>query len=209
MKKGHEPIKRYFPPIISEALFARVQEGIVKRRWIGGRSGEKVANLFAGYSYCYVCGEKMRVVGTSNDKNVYLKCMSAYKAAGCKEKRFPYLGAERAILRHLADELSLLMAKANVENMIRLQRCKTKWANCKISLRTSSTSTRAQNRTALPNGLLKQLEKLDVSDRQHRQSKAHACWDVRSHRAVQAAQGKQRINRYRDAPQNSGFSCDR
>jgi len=119
-KKSIDDIPGYYPAIISETKFALVQEALKKRRWIGGRSSENVANLFAGLSFCAECGNKMRIVGTqkvgkdvAEPRRSYLKCISAYEGTGCTEGRFPYLPAERAILRALADDLSELIANAD------------------------------------------------------------------------------------------------
>lgn len=106
------PIEKYYPQILSTTQFALVQEAVSKRRWLGGRGSVNVANLFAGVSRCHVCDGGMRVVGTQG-KHVYLKCQTAYSGAGCDEGRFPYRAAERAILRHLADDFSTLLTKNN------------------------------------------------------------------------------------------------
>lgn len=100
-----EQMAGYYPKIVSETDFALAQEAMAKRRWLGGRGGENVANLFAGLSYCHVCDGKMRVVGR-HGRHVYLKCQTAYAGMGCDEGRFPYQAAERAILEHLAKQLS-------------------------------------------------------------------------------------------------------
>jgi DNA invertase Pin-like site-specific DNA recombinase len=123
-KKGIEDIPGYYPAIISETKFALTQEALRKRRWIGGRSRENVANLFAGLSYCAECGNKMRVVSTdtkvgkatSEMRRSYIKCVSSYEGTGCTEGRFPYLPAERAILRYLADDLSELIASVDSDH---------------------------------------------------------------------------------------------
>lgn len=104
-KVDADPIAGYYPAIVSEADYVLASVAMTKRRWVGGRSRENVANLFSGISFCHVCGEKMRVVG-SNGRHIYLKCFSAYSGTGCDEGRFPYLAAERALLRHLADDFS-------------------------------------------------------------------------------------------------------
>ncbi len=104
------PISEYFPKIVTDAEFAIAQEVMRQRRWVGGRSRERVTNLFTGYSFCYECKSLMRVVG-SNNKHIYLKCLNSYSKGGCTEGRFPYLAAERAILRHLADDLSEFIAQ--------------------------------------------------------------------------------------------------
>ena len=103
------PIPGYYPAIINETEFRLAQDSVTKRRWIGGRSSQNVNNLFAGISYCHVCGSKMRAVGT-NGHHLYLRCLNAYSNNGCTEGRFPYRAAETAILRFLADDLSQLMA---------------------------------------------------------------------------------------------------
>lgn len=105
-----EPIYGYYPPVISETEFALVQQAMSKRRWLGGRGSEHVSNLFAGISRCHVCDSAMRVVGQQG-RHVYLKCQTAYAGMGCDEGRFPYLAAERAILRHLADDVSELLTR--------------------------------------------------------------------------------------------------
>jgi hypothetical protein len=121
-KKGIEDIPGYYPRIISETKFALAQEILRKRRWIGGRARENVANLFAGMSFCAECGHKMRIVSTAKagkdlaePRRSYLKCISAYEGTGCTEGRFPYLPAERAILRTLADDLSELIANVDAD----------------------------------------------------------------------------------------------
>ncbi|WP_371325268.1 recombinase family protein [Dechloromonas sp. ZY10] len=106
------PIPDYYPAIVTETEFRLVQESMSKRKWIGGRSSHYVNNLFAGISYCHVCGAKMRAVGNSG-RHLYLRCLNAYSNNGCREGRFPYLAAETAILRFLADDLSRIMATDN------------------------------------------------------------------------------------------------
>jgi len=114
--KAVAPIPNYFPPIISETKFAQVQAAIKARRWVGtGKARVPVANLFTGISACASCGTNMRIVSTSGGKNTYLRCRSAHANTGCKEGRFPLLGAERGVLRYLADELSELLAKRSAQ----------------------------------------------------------------------------------------------
>lgn len=110
---GAAPIAGYYPSIVSETEFRLAQESMTKRKWIGGRSSHSVNNLFAGISYCHKCGSKMRAVGTKG-QHLYLRCLSAYSNSGCNEGRFPYRAAESAILRYMADEISVIMA-ADVE----------------------------------------------------------------------------------------------
>jgi DNA invertase Pin-like site-specific DNA recombinase len=111
-------IEGYYPAIVDEAKYYRVREMLLKRMWVGGRSGERVANLFAGISFCEACGERMRMKstkGTGAGRLSYLQCLSAYSNSGCAEKTFPYYAAERAILRHLADDLSTMLGRLQSE----------------------------------------------------------------------------------------------
>ncbi len=108
------PLPNYYPQIVSETDFALVQEAMAKRRWLGGRGGENVANLFAGISYCHVCGGKMRAVGQQG-RHIYLKCQTAYAGMGCDEGRFPYRAAEKAVLQHLAKHLANRLARDDDE----------------------------------------------------------------------------------------------
>ncbi|MDP9974551.1 DNA invertase Pin-like site-specific DNA recombinase [Variovorax paradoxus] len=109
------PIPDYYPKIISETDFALTQQAMAKRRWLGGRGSETVANLFAGLSYCHVCDGKMRIVGQQG-KHVYLKCQTAYAGMGCDEGRFPYRAAEKAILQHMARHLASRLAFDSTES---------------------------------------------------------------------------------------------
>lgn len=56
-----EPIKGYFPPVISEEVFYRAQAEIAKRH-CGARPGKKgkVPNLFVGLAHCS-CGRRMEL----------------------------------------------------------------------------------------------------------------------------------------------------
>lgn len=112
-------IKGYYPAIIDEAKYYRIREALIKRMWVGGRSKERVGNLFAGISFCEACGERMRMkssTGTDIGRLSYIQCQSSYSNSGCTEKPFPYYAAERAILRHLADDLSTMMARLDGES---------------------------------------------------------------------------------------------
>lgn len=104
-----EPKDDYYPTIIRASDFRLVQDGMASRQWIGGRNSETIRNLFAGYSLCYVCRSKMRIVG-SNERHTYLKCLASYSNSGCKEGRFPYLAAEKGILYRMSEDLSHIMA---------------------------------------------------------------------------------------------------
>lgn len=114
-----DSIHGYYPLLLEESKFQLTQESLKQRKWIGGRSAEFVTNLFAGYSFCYGCGSRMRIVGTSTvekqsgevSRHSYLKCQSAYDGSGCSmTKRFPYTAAETAILRYMADDMSQQLA---------------------------------------------------------------------------------------------------
>ena len=111
-----DPIPGYYPAIIEDVQYQRVREMLIKRMWVGGRSGERVANLFAGISFCEACGSRMRAKSTAKSAGkslTYVQCMLSYSRGGCDARVFPYYAAERAILRFLADDLSEMVLQIN------------------------------------------------------------------------------------------------
>ncbi|MBT9455078.1 MAG: recombinase family protein [Burkholderiaceae bacterium] len=104
-EKQAQPIKGYYPAIISETKFYQVREFLTERKWVGGHNNHNVRNLFAGMSYCYECGDRMRLKSTTASK-AYIQCQSAYAGGGCKQPIFPYYAAERALMSDFADEIA-------------------------------------------------------------------------------------------------------
>lgn len=102
-KADAEPIKDYYPRIISDEQFFQVREHLQKRRWVAGHNSRSVLNLFAGICFCASCNNAMRVKSAvSSSGKTYLQCGLAYAGDDCDEVIFPGYAAERAILNHLA-----------------------------------------------------------------------------------------------------------
>jgi DNA invertase Pin-like site-specific DNA recombinase len=79
-----DPIPNYYPAVISEELYWRVQRN--KRvRTTAGNKGTKYTNLFTSIATCAACGSGMRVrVGGRAKKQLhYLDCNIRYQGGDC------------------------------------------------------------------------------------------------------------------------------
>ncbi len=103
--------ENYFPAIISkEAFYSAKQLTKSRNRAPGPREQGIVANLFAGRSYCGLCGSRMKtgsVAKTRFSENPdgdrhYLICVEHYEVKRCKDaKRVPYAQFENELLEVL------------------------------------------------------------------------------------------------------------
>lgn len=109
--KQAQPITGYYPAIVSETNFYQVREFLTERRWVGGHNNHNVRNLFAGMSYCYECGDPMRLKSTKAAK-AYIQCRNAHAGGGCNQPIFPYYAAERALMSDFADEVAKLIVQS-------------------------------------------------------------------------------------------------
>ncbi|MEW9616013.1 recombinase family protein [Shinella sp. S4-D37] len=131
-----EPIKNYYPAVISEEQFWRVQRNRPTHP-NSGRKGERFSNLFARNTACSACGNvlKMYYGGRKHNRHSYYGCMQQRThGATCEAgaKMFRYNALENAILDHVAEfqsdaifgsnaatlsssELSLMIAKAEAK----------------------------------------------------------------------------------------------
>lgn len=99
-----EAIPNYFPRIISDKLFYRVQNRMQTRVQRGGRTGD-VRNLFSSFTRCGYCGSTMQFVNKGKGKKggTYLYCDSTRRGRGCKSKLFRYADFEKAFLIYCFD----------------------------------------------------------------------------------------------------------
>jgi DNA invertase Pin-like site-specific DNA recombinase len=80
-----DPIKDYFPRIISDELFYRAQEARRERRVSGrGRKGKYVTNLFSTLRpTCAYCHSRMAFENKGAQRGTYFVCEAAKRGSGC------------------------------------------------------------------------------------------------------------------------------
>ena len=114
-----DPIPGYYPEIVSEDVFLRVQDIFHKNHRKGGQNGA-VNNLFTHLVKCGYCGAAMHHYG--GGKYHYLVCENAYHRQGCDYLSVHYLEIEQIILKYCKglDPSSLLISNDDTQNTIRL-----------------------------------------------------------------------------------------
>jgi DNA invertase Pin-like site-specific DNA recombinase len=112
-----EPIKGYFPPVVSEEIFYRAQAEIAKRHCGASpsRTG-KVPNIFVGIAHCQ-CGRVMEYRDRQGKRpspgSIFLTCSGNRRGHVCSnDARFPYGELERAVLDWVTD-IKVSDAEAN------------------------------------------------------------------------------------------------
>jgi len=95
-----EPIADYFPAVIDEALFYRVQEALTLRQTQRGPSGNAVANLFTGIIRDARDGCSMTLVhkGNRSSGSQLVSSGAQRKERGSEYLAFSYAPIEKAIL---------------------------------------------------------------------------------------------------------------
>lgn len=94
-----EPIKDYYPRIITDELFNAVQEKMRQNQGKGGRTG-KINNLFSHMARCGYCGAPMQFInkGTPPRGGQFLSCDVARRGAGCVKHPVRYPEFENSII---------------------------------------------------------------------------------------------------------------
>jgi hypothetical protein len=99
----------YYPQIIDEDLFLRVQRGLAQRRDNGaGRKGAQVTNLFGGLLICDHCGSKMVFENKGNKPKGahYIVCEAGRRLHRCRPARWRYDQFEATFLT-VVEEIDL------------------------------------------------------------------------------------------------------
>lgn len=91
-----EVIEGYFPPIISEADFAKANSILNSRKKKKMRDNQSTRNIAAGLLYCS-CGSRIQRI-TSGSGHSYLICNSKKNGLGCNQKSVRYEPWEKVIL---------------------------------------------------------------------------------------------------------------
>ncbi|MDX8406214.1 MAG: recombinase family protein [Mariprofundus sp.] len=101
-----DPIKGYYPAIISQKVYYKAKAGQSSRRQSSsaGRKGKSFSNLFTGLCKCFECGSTFRMI--KNGRSHMLRCNSNYMTAGCEcDKRWSYREVEDAALIALSEKV--------------------------------------------------------------------------------------------------------
>ncbi|RVC70393.1 MAG: hypothetical protein EOS81_04735 [Mesorhizobium sp.] len=96
-----EPVADYFPKIIEDYQFHRVQASRRRRLVEGaGRKGPEYRNLFTKIAKCEYCGAPMRFVhkGRPPKGSQALKCTNAVRGLGCESISWRYSDFETSFL---------------------------------------------------------------------------------------------------------------
>jgi DNA invertase Pin-like site-specific DNA recombinase len=94
-----DPVKDYFPRIVSDELFWRVQAGLKARRGRGGRRGDNVANIFSGGMLrCAYCGAGMVRENKGRKNGSSFLCGGVRRGLRCVRTRWSYTDFEKSFL---------------------------------------------------------------------------------------------------------------
>lgn len=117
-----DPIKDYFPSVISEENFLLAQDSVSRRTVKGsGRKGKNFTNLFSGLIYCGHCGSSMMVRnrGGNHKSSKYLLCNNQLVNGGCKMTGWNLADLDSVLLKHLK-EIDFSVLLNNSENFEQL-----------------------------------------------------------------------------------------
>jgi len=128
-------IPGYYPPVVSEDVFNRVQAVIHDRNRKGkgrGRRGKAFPNLLIGLGVCEQCGGTVGIHSSgAKSSGPILRCLNAVRNHGCDNKRrypikpiedelFQFLGKVRQRERVVTPDENAMMAKIDArENLKR------------------------------------------------------------------------------------------
>jgi DNA invertase Pin-like site-specific DNA recombinase len=114
-----DPVPDYFPKIIEEDQFLRVQASRRRRLVDGaGRKGPDYRNLFTKIAKCDYCGAPMRFVhkGQPPKGTQALKCTNAVRKLGCESTSWKYSDFETSFLYFVREIDLTATLKAAAEN---------------------------------------------------------------------------------------------
>jgi len=96
-----EPIKGYYPQIISEELFNAAQGSFNNSS--RGIASKAFNNILVGLIVCPECGSALtrRVSKVKNGTKAYLRCLGSVNKRGCTQTGLGYIGISKAILNNL------------------------------------------------------------------------------------------------------------
>lgn len=106
-----DKVKGYYPAVVKEEVFARVQELRLGNNMRGRKTSKELQNIFSLVARCPECGARLLHTNKSNkDKKMppwrYLVCDNAKHGQGCKYKAIPYNRLESVFLKEFEKSLS-------------------------------------------------------------------------------------------------------
>jgi hypothetical protein len=127
-----DPIPNYFPPIVEQELFDRVNLKIQQRKvYQGGKISRKFTNLFTKIGKCAYCGSSMTLFTKRGSKaeggrSAYLQCSEGTKLRKCGNRAVRYFDTfEVSIIKSLVeiDLSSLFQVSDNSDdNSVKIKR---------------------------------------------------------------------------------------
>lgn len=104
-------IVNYYPSVVSDEIFYKVQRGLSDRRQSGrGRKGQGFTNLFTGLKMsCAYCGGRIRFEnkGSGPKGGLYFICDNARRGHDCTARRWNYQHFEDCFLSFVHHELDV------------------------------------------------------------------------------------------------------
>ncbi|TSK04464.1 MAG: recombinase family protein [Geobacter sp.] len=91
-----EEVKAYYPQVITQEEFARVQELRLGNNMRGRKTSNRLQNVFSLVAACPLCGAKL--IHQNKSPWRYLVCDNARHGQGCRYKAIPYLRLEEVFL---------------------------------------------------------------------------------------------------------------
>lgn len=103
-QKLNDPIKNYFPAIVTEEEFNLAHAAINLRSTARGRKGSTFSNILTGLVHCK-CGSKMRLENKSKGvaSQRILRCNTKNVGAGCKNADWSYSETLELLFTHLKE----------------------------------------------------------------------------------------------------------
>ncbi|MBT4285785.1 MAG: recombinase family protein [Deltaproteobacteria bacterium] len=138
-KQVGDPIANYYPTVISEELFNKVQYIRSCNRHSNGRIG-KNKNLFTGLAFCGYCGGTfVSADRIKKEKTLrYLCCNNARLNNGCSQKltSFPKIELEKAVLTYISEiTINDLLVNGKDEKVLKLKTKESELFNIKTQIK--------------------------------------------------------------------------
>lgn len=123
--KVGDPIKDYFPSVITEETFLLAQDSVLRRTIkSAGRKGKSFTNLFSGLIYCGHCGSSMMVRnrGSQRKSLKYMLCNNQLVKGGCKMTPWNLADLDSVLFKHLREiDFSTLLNHSENSDQLNLE----------------------------------------------------------------------------------------